>query len=187
MNSPVNYVDPWGMNTSSPTVSTNSGGYLSSAAQDFSRGYSESGQYRSIMEPAPSFAEQAGNFVGQVATAAYNMIPGATMMDQATANYQAGNIGTAALFAVGSIVDAGIGVASLGESSALRASKGIGFAKGTAQSAFTPNRLQHASRHLTESGILPNWSKATEQKFTEMGSRILENPTATFNHTLRGG
>ena len=74
------------------------------------------------MEPAPSFAEQTGNFVGQVATAAYNMIPGATMMDQATANYQAGNIGTTALFAVGSIVDAGIGVASLGESSALRAS-----------------------------------------------------------------
>lgn len=73
------------------------------------------------MEPAPSLAERAGNFVGQVATAAYNMIPGAAMMDQASASYQSGNIGTAVLFAAGSIVDAGIGVATLGESSALRA------------------------------------------------------------------
>ena len=63
----------------------------------------------------------------------------------------------------------------------------IGFAKGTARSAFTPNRLQHASRHLTDAGLLPNWSKATAEKFVEIGSNILENPKATFDHVLKGG
>jgi hypothetical protein len=63
----------------------------------------------------------------------------------------------------------------------------IGFAQGTGKTAFTPNRLQHASRHLTDSGLLPNWSKATGQKFTDLGTNILENPTATFDHVLRGG
>lgn len=63
----------------------------------------------------------------------------------------------------------------------------IGFAEGTGKTAFAPNRLQHASRHLTDSGILPNWSKATGQKFTEIGTKILEKPSATFDHVLRGG
>jgi len=63
----------------------------------------------------------------------------------------------------------------------------IGFAPGTGYSAFPPNRLQHASRHLIEEQILPNWSKATGQQFTELGIRIVENPTATFDHVLRGG
>ena len=62
----------------------------------------------------------------------------------------------------------------------------IGFAQGTAHTAFTPNRLQHASRHLTDAGILPNWNKATGKKFTELGTSILENPTATFDHVLGG-
>jgi hypothetical protein len=43
------------------------------------------------------------------------------------------------------------------------------------------------ARHLTDAGILSNWSKATGQTFTDLGSRILENPTATFDHTLKGG
>ena len=63
----------------------------------------------------------------------------------------------------------------------------VGFAPGLGRSAFTPNRLQHASRHLTEEGILGNWSKATGEEFTELGARILENPSATFAHVLRGG
>ncbi|RME57010.1 hypothetical protein D6779_09590, partial [Candidatus Parcubacteria bacterium] len=64
---------------------------------------------------------------------------------------------------------------------------GIGFAKGLGQTALTPRRLQHASRHLIESGILSNWSKATGQRFVELATRILEKPTATFDHVLRGG
>ena len=63
----------------------------------------------------------------------------------------------------------------------------IGFAEGTGKTAFTPNRLQHASRHLIDDGILPNWSKVTGQKFTDLGSKILETPAATFDHILKGG
>jgi hypothetical protein len=62
----------------------------------------------------------------------------------------------------------------------------IGFAKGTAESALTPNRLQHASRHLTDAGILPNWSKATGEQFKQIGTQILENPIKTFDHVLGG-
>jgi RHS repeat-associated protein len=63
----------------------------------------------------------------------------------------------------------------------------IGFAEGLGRTAFTPNRLQHASVHLTDAGLLPNWSKKTGELFTEMGSAVLEKPLATFDHTLRGG
>ena len=62
----------------------------------------------------------------------------------------------------------------------------IGFAPGEGASAFTPDRLQHASAHLTKAGILPNWGKATGEQFTKMGAAILEHPTATFDHTLKG-
>jgi hypothetical protein len=36
-------------------------------------------------------------------------------------------------------------------------------------------------------GIWPNWSKATGETFVELGTRIVESPTATFNHVLKGG
>jgi RHS repeat-associated protein len=63
----------------------------------------------------------------------------------------------------------------------------IGFAPGTASSALTPDRIQHASRHLTEAGILSNWSKATGRKFVDLATKILENPTKSFDHVLTGG
>jgi hypothetical protein len=53
--------------------------------------------------------------------------------------------------------------------------------------AFVANRLQRASRHLTEAGILGNWSKATAQRFVEVGTRVIENPLTTFNYRLRSG
>jgi hypothetical protein len=62
-----------------------------------------------------------------------------------------------------------------------------GFASGTALSALTPDRLQHASRHLTKAGLLPNWSKATGEQFVQLATNILENPTHTFDHVLQGG
>ncbi len=62
----------------------------------------------------------------------------------------------------------------------------IGYAAGEGASAFTPDRLQHASHHLIKEGLLPNWSKATAQKFIEMGTHIVENPKATFDHVLKG-
>ena len=66
------------------------------------------------------------------------------------------------------------------------ADEAIGFASGLGRSAFAPDRLQHASRHLTDAGLLPNWSKATGEAFTQLGSRILENPQMTFDAVLQG-
>ena len=63
----------------------------------------------------------------------------------------------------------------------------IGFAPGTARAAFVAERLQHASRHLSDAGILGKWSNATGQRFMEMGTRVLENPAATFDYVLKGG
>ncbi len=82
---------------------------------------------------------------------------------------------------------ASVAVASATASAVSTGSTAIGFAAGTGRSAFVADRLQHASRHLTEAGILGNWSNATAQRFVEMGTRVLENPTATFDHVLRGG
>jgi RHS repeat-associated protein len=62
----------------------------------------------------------------------------------------------------------------------------VGFAEGTAHTALTADRLQHASRHLTEAGILGNWSKATGEKFIKIATNILEKPQATFDTSLRG-
>lgn len=60
------------------------------------------------------------------------------------------------------------------------------FAPGMGKSAFVAERLQHASRHLTESGLLPNWSKATAEAFVQAGSKVLENPRMTFDAVLAG-
>jgi hypothetical protein len=54
-------------------------------------------------------------------------------------------------------------------------------------SVFTPRRLQHASRHLIQSGILPSWNKATGEEFTRMGEQIIQAPNATFSASIRGG
>jgi hypothetical protein len=70
---------------------------------------------------------------------------------------------------------------------ASRTAQAIGYAEGTAGSAFVRERLQHASRHLTESGLLPGWSgKEGGQLFVKMGVEILENPMKTFDHILGG-
>jgi hypothetical protein len=61
----------------------------------------------------------------------------------------------------------------------------IGFAKGAGVLAFAnKSRSQHAARHLTDAGILPNWSNATFEKFKDIGIQIVENPLKTFDHTL---
>ena len=64
----------------------------------------------------------------------------------------------------------------------------IGFSKGTDKDVFADKRRsQHAARHLTDAGILPNWSNKTYEKFKEIGTEIVENPLNTFNHRLRDG
>ncbi len=64
----------------------------------------------------------------------------------------------------------------------------IGFAPGEGASALTPNRLQNGTRHLTDAGLLPAWSgKNSPQIIRDLLGPILENPLATFDHTLTGG
>ena len=61
----------------------------------------------------------------------------------------------------------------------------IGFTKGTGQFPFhNMGRANHASRHLTDAGLLPNWNKSTYESFKKMGQNILENPLKTFDHKL---
>ena len=61
----------------------------------------------------------------------------------------------------------------------------IGFAKDTGHLPFrNMSRANHASKYLTRSGLLPNWSKKTHQLFKEMGEKVLENPLRTFDHKL---
>jgi hypothetical protein len=60
----------------------------------------------------------------------------------------------------------------------------VGFSPGYAQSALDPARLQHASRHLIQAGLLPTWSNATRNRFVQLAEQILEHPSAAFDHRL---
>jgi hypothetical protein len=64
----------------------------------------------------------------------------------------------------------------------------IGFAPGEGASALTAGRLQHGTRHLTDMGVLPAWSGSkSPQIIRESLGSVLERPTSTFDHVLRGG
>ena len=56
-----------------------------------------------------------------------------------------------------------------------------------ATSLSDTSRLQHASRHLIQSGLLPNWSKNTATLAKDLYTNILSNPEKTFEYTLKGG
>jgi hypothetical protein len=61
----------------------------------------------------------------------------------------------------------------------------IGYAEGFGESALTPQRLQHGTKHLTKAGLLPSWSgKNSPDIIKRELVPILERPTATFDHTL---
>ena len=62
-----------------------------------------------------------------------------------------------------------------------------GLSPEMARLALPASRLQHASRHLIEEGILPRWSKATGQQFTELATKILTSPLKTFEHVAKRG
>jgi RHS repeat-associated protein len=63
----------------------------------------------------------------------------------------------------------------------------VGFAEGLGETALTPGRLQHGTRHLIESGVLPKWSGTNSPEIIRRAFvPILEHPTATFDHTLGG-
>jgi hypothetical protein len=63
----------------------------------------------------------------------------------------------------------------------------VGFAEGLGQTALTPGRLQHGTKNLTKSGVLPPWSgKNSPGIIKQAFVPILEHPAATFDHTLGG-
>jgi hypothetical protein len=72
---------------------------------------------------------------------------------------------------------------SIGTTSAVGA-YAVGFSTGYARSALDPARLQHASRHLIQAGLLPNWSNPTRHQFIQLAEQILEHPSAAFDHRL---
>ena len=63
----------------------------------------------------------------------------------------------------------------------------IGFAPGTAVSATT-GRVDHASRHLIDAGILsgPKGGKLAREEAIKHFTRILENPIKTFEKRISG-
>ena len=64
----------------------------------------------------------------------------------------------------------------------------IGFAEGEGVTALTNRRLQHASRHLIDRGLLSPWSgKNSPKEIRDALVPILERPSATFDHQLQGG
>jgi RHS repeat-associated protein len=63
----------------------------------------------------------------------------------------------------------------------------IGFAEGEGDTALTLGRLQHATRHLTEQGILPSWSATTSPSIIRSElAPILEHPLASFDASISG-
>ena len=63
------------------------------------------------------------------------------------------------------------------------APRALRYGPGEAAPAFADTRrVQHASRHLIEDGVLPNWNNTTRRLFAERGAEILENP----QHTVQG-
>jgi RHS repeat-associated protein len=48
-------------------------------------------------------------------------------------------------------------------------------------------RVQHAARHLTDAGILPQWSRNTLDLARQLYTNILSHPGKVFDHVLEGG
>ena len=66
----------------------------------------------------------------------------------------------------------------------------IGFVKGSGENAVQNiGRVDHASRHLVDVGILKGTtgSKEVREAFKKLATDKLEKPKATFDHTLRSG
>ena len=73
----------------------------------------------------------------------------------------------------------------------LKARRAIGMSSEGAQFALeNVGRVDHASRHLIDVGVMKgvrSGQKEARSMFRELASGILENPSATFDHTVRGG
>ncbi len=97
--------------------------------------------------------------------------------------------------AIGLGAGAGVAYATTGSAMAssgvVASSMGAGLtvagglsAKAIEKALSSVQRIQHASRHLTEAGVLPNWSKNTLQMAKQLYTQVLSNYSKTFDHTL---
>ncbi len=124
-------------------------------------------------------------------------VPGQHLFDQGMTALENRQYGWAATYFAGMLGEQVLTTLTFGQGTAARgaatacearvASRSISFAPGLGRSAFATDRLQHAARHLIDAGILPKWSKSTGELFVEIGSQIVENPSATFDYVLRAG
>ena len=73
----------------------------------------------------------------------------------------------------------------------LSARRAIGMSADAASTAVeNVGRVDHASRHLIDADIMKGVTKGSKEArnmFKQIATNILEQPSATFNHTLRGG
>ena len=91
----------------------------------------------------------------------------------------------AACYFVAELVEAAVEGASMALSTTSIAT-GLSATKIT-QALSDTGRVQHASRHLINSGILPNWSKNTAELAKNLYTNILSSPEKTFDYTLKSG
>ncbi len=80
-----------------------------------------------------------------------------------------------------------LGLRSSDEAATTIKARPVGFASGTAESALTERRLQHATTHLQRAGVLPQWSARTSPYlYRKKLSPVLERPRSTFDDDLGG-
>ena len=66
--------------------------------------------------------------------------------------------------------------------------KAVGFAPGEAAKALTSGRIQHATRHLIDEGLLPAWKGTTSPTLIRQTlSHVLEQPLGTANAVTHAG
>ncbi|MHB1176596.1 MAG: RHS repeat-associated core domain-containing protein, partial [Sulfuriferula sp.] len=99
-NNPVNLTDPLGLQAQSPLILAQGGNYFQTTLTD------------------------VGNGLTSMAQSLAKVAPGAEAMNNATASYNAGNYGTAALWGVGALADAALAMGTGGESAAAKTAIG---------------------------------------------------------------
>ena len=119
-NSPVMLTDPWGLKAASPLSMM-----LADAGKNyFSNTLTDIGN--AITSGYQSFA------ASPITQSVLSYVPGASLMNDATANFKAGNYGSAVLLGVGALGDAALAVGTGGESTAAKSAL-TGVAKSAGQ------------------------------------------------------
>jgi RHS repeat-associated protein len=141
-NNPVNLIDPLGLQPQSPLMLAQGGNYFQTTMTDVDNGLTSAVQ---------SLAK---------------VVPGGEGMRNATASYNAGNYGTAALWGVGALADAALAVGTGGESAAAKtAISGVaksGSELTTLYRSVGPSELAD----IQQTGVLRNLGSAEGKYFT---------------------